>query len=73
VKKIEPQIIPILNVGDRVEYLDGMDKQPAVRGVIVGFYGDDRVKVLTQTGNEWLLKRPELKLLKRKFGVITVS
>ena len=72
-KKTEPRIIPILNVGDYVEYLDGTAKRTAVRGTIVGFYGSDRVKVLTQIGNEWLLKRPELKLLKRNPGATEAS
>jgi len=73
VKKTSHRDTPTLNVGDHVEYLDGTAKRTAVRGQVTGFYGPDRVKVLTQTGNVWLLKRLDLKIVRRKVDSIKIG
>ena len=72
-KKTSHRVTPTLNVGDQVEYLDGTAGRTAVRGKITGFYGSDRVKVLTQTGNIWLLKRLDLKIIRRKVDSIKIG
>jgi hypothetical protein len=73
VKKTPHLATPTLNVGDYVEYCDNLSEHSTVHGEVTGFYGLDRVKVLTQTGNVWLLKRLSLNIVRRRIDSIKIG
>ena len=49
-----------LSEGDRVIYHNPISKDWSVRGVVVGFYEDDRAVVETDGGHTWALKIVDL-------------
>lgn len=49
-----------LSEGDRVIYHNPISKDWSVRGVVVGFYEDDRAVVETDGGHIWALKIVDL-------------
>ncbi len=49
-----------LSEGDRVIYHNPVSKAWSVRGVVVGFYEDDRAIVETDGGHIWALKIVDL-------------
>ena len=51
----------VFKVGDLVEY-----ENSDLKGIVVGFYEEDRCRVLSRNGHEWLLKKETLNLIKRE-------
>ena len=60
-----------MKVGDIVELKDSRckSKESPIKGTVTGFYStldDDRVKVLSNGGHEWILKIRDLKIVKKE-------
>ena len=65
-------LIPTLNAGDYVEYIDGYPGSSTVHGVVVGFYGE-LAKVQTRSGNTWLLEESKLRIIERNSRDVKVG
>ena len=54
-----------MKIGNKVKVVEPYNGFPCeVRGVVIAFYGSNRVIIKTKTGNTWALKKSQLEMVR---------